>query len=82
MRLQAVDHGFDDEGEVRQLLAGGALEYLALLTGYRALLLVVALLYLVAWLLATRVRRLSDVELQQGEADTAWATVPGEAAAA
>jgi SAM-dependent methyltransferase len=63
-------------------MAGGALEYLALLTGYRALLLVVALLYLVAWLLATRVRRLSDVELQQAEVETAWPAVPEEAAAA
>ena len=44
-------------------MVGGALEYLALLTGYRALLLVVAGLYAVAWLFATRWRRLADVDL-------------------
>jgi hypothetical protein len=44
-------------------MAGGAMEYLALLTGYRALLIVVALLYALAWLFATRWRRLADVEL-------------------
>jgi SAM-dependent methyltransferase len=44
-------------------MAGGAMEYLALLTGYRALLVVVALLYALAWLFATRWRRLADVEL-------------------
>ena len=44
-------------------MVGGALEYVALLTGYRVLLLVVAALYGVAWLFATRFRRLSDVEL-------------------
>jgi hypothetical protein len=44
-------------------MAGGAMEYVALLTGYRALLLVVAALYLLAWLFATRWRRLADVAL-------------------
>jgi SAM-dependent methyltransferase len=44
-------------------MVGGALEYLALLTGYRALLIVVAVLYSVAWLFATRWRRLADVDL-------------------
>jgi SAM-dependent methyltransferase len=44
-------------------MAGGAMEYLALLTGYRALLLVVAALYALAWLFATRWRRLADVDL-------------------
>ncbi len=44
-------------------MVGGALEYLALLTGYRLLLVVVAGLYLVAWLFATRLRRLADVDL-------------------
>jgi hypothetical protein len=50
-------------------MVGGALEYLALLTGYRALLIVVALLYAIAWLFATRWRRLADVDLasQPGE---------------
>jgi SAM-dependent methyltransferase len=44
-------------------MAGGAMEYLALLTGYRALLIVVAGLYLLAWLFATGWRRLADTEL-------------------
>jgi hypothetical protein len=35
-------------------MLGGCLEYLALLTGYRNLLLVVAALYLFAFLLAPR----------------------------
>ncbi|HVQ21767.1 MAG TPA: spermidine synthase, partial [Candidatus Saccharimonadia bacterium] len=44
-------------------MVGGALEYLALLTGYRALLPLVAILYLLAWLFATRWRRLADRDL-------------------
>jgi hypothetical protein len=44
-------------------MVGGALEYLALVTGYRALLLLVALLYVIAYLMATRWRRLADREL-------------------
>ncbi|HEV8516042.1 MAG TPA: hypothetical protein VGQ47_00215, partial [Candidatus Limnocylindrales bacterium] len=44
-------------------MVGGALEYLALLTGYRALLIVVAALYAAAWLFATRARWLADREL-------------------
>jgi hypothetical protein len=35
-------------------MLGGTLEYLALLTGYRNLLLLVAALYLIAFLLAPR----------------------------
>ncbi len=42
---------------------GGAIEYVALVTGYGSLLVVVALLYLAALLLATRFRFLADVEL-------------------
>jgi SAM-dependent methyltransferase len=42
---------------------GGALEYLALISGYGFLLVVIALLYLAAWLLATRFRFLADTEL-------------------
>ncbi len=42
------------------------MEYVALLTGYRVLLVVVAVLYLLAWLFATRWRRLADVELASG----------------
>jgi SAM-dependent methyltransferase len=53
-------------------MVGGALEYLALLTGYRALLPLVALLYLLAWLFATRWRHLADRELES-------ATLDGEA---
>ena len=49
-------------------MVGGALEYLALLTGYRLLLVVVAALYLVAWLFATRFRRLADVDLAPDDA--------------
>ncbi len=44
-------------------MVGGALEYVALLSGYQALLLVVAALYALAWLFATRWRRLADVDL-------------------
>jgi SAM-dependent methyltransferase len=44
-------------------MVGGALEYLALLTGFRALLIVVAVLYAGAFLLARRWRLLADVEL-------------------
>ena len=44
-------------------MVGGALEYLALVTGYRALLLLVAVLYIGAYLLATRWRLLADREL-------------------
>ncbi len=47
-------------------MIGGALEYLALITGYQALLLVVAALYALAWLLATRLRIGADRELAAG----------------
>jgi SAM-dependent methyltransferase len=47
-------------------VVGGAIEYVALLTGYRALLLIAAGLYLVALLLATRFRFLADRELIAG----------------
>ena len=47
-------------------MAGGAMEYVALLTGYRFLLVVVAALYALAWLFATRWRRLADVSLAGG----------------
>ncbi len=45
-------------------MVGGALEYLALLTGFRALLLVVAGLYGLAFVLARRWRFLADTELE------------------
>ena len=44
-------------------VVGGAVEYVALISGYGFLLVVVALLYLAAWLLATRFRFLAAVEL-------------------
>ena len=44
-------------------MVGGALEYVALLTGFRSLLLVVAALYAVAFLLARRFRFLADRDL-------------------
>jgi hypothetical protein len=47
-------------------MVGGAVEYLGLLTGYRALLVVVAVLYLLAWIAATRLRLLADRELVPG----------------
>jgi hypothetical protein len=45
-------------------MVGGALEYLALITGYQALLLVVAGLYALAWLFANRLRLMADRELE------------------
>jgi uncharacterized membrane protein len=44
-------------------MLGGVIEYAALITGYRALLVAVAILYALAWLFATRYRRLADVAL-------------------
>jgi hypothetical protein len=44
-------------------MLGGVIEYLALLTGYRLLLVVVAILYGLAWLFATRLRMAADVQL-------------------
>jgi hypothetical protein len=44
-------------------MVGGAIEYLALITGYQALLLIVAGLYVTAYVLAERVRLLADVDL-------------------
>ena len=58
-------------------MVGGALEYVALLTGYRFLLVVVAGLYLFAWLFATRWRRLADVALA-ADADTGSEPVSAE----
>jgi hypothetical protein len=61
-------------------MAGGALEYLALLTGYRALLILVAGLYLLAWLFATRYRVLADTGLARE--DGVGAELAGEESAA
>jgi hypothetical protein len=44
-------------------VVGGAVEYLALVTGYQALLIVVAALYGLAWLFATRLRVGADKDL-------------------
>ena len=44
-------------------MVGGAVEYLALITGYQALLIVVAAIYVSAWLAATRLRVLADKDL-------------------
>ncbi|MEZ4595850.1 MAG: hypothetical protein R3C32_02845 [Chloroflexota bacterium] len=44
-------------------MVGGALEYLALITGYQALLILVAGLYGLAWLFASRLRLLADRDL-------------------
>ncbi len=41
-------------------MVGGALEYVALLTGFQSLLLLVAALYVLAFLLARRFRFLAD----------------------
>jgi hypothetical protein len=49
-------------------MVGGALEYLALVTGYQALLFLVAALYGLAWLFANRMRMLADKDLE-AEAD-------------
>ncbi|MDQ3879608.1 MAG: spermidine synthase [Chloroflexota bacterium] len=49
-------------------MLGGALEYLALLAGYRFLLVVVAGLYALAYLFATSWRRLADVNLAREQA--------------
>jgi hypothetical protein len=48
-------------------MVGGAIEYVALISGYSALLLVVAGLYGTAWLFATRLRLLADLELADRE---------------
>jgi hypothetical protein len=45
-------------------MVGGALEYVALLSGFQALLVIVAVLYVAAGLLATRWRFLADVGLE------------------
>ena len=44
-------------------MVGGALEYVALLIGFQPLLLIVAALYVTAFVLARRVRFLADREL-------------------
>jgi hypothetical protein len=50
-------------------MVGGALEYVALISGYRFLLVIVAVLYALAWLFASRLRLAADTELAREEAD-------------
>jgi hypothetical protein len=47
-------------------VVGGAVEYVALITGYASLLFVVAMLYVTAWALASRFRTLADRDLSSG----------------
>jgi hypothetical protein len=49
-------------------MVGAVLEYASLLVGYRALLLVVAVLYVLAYVFANRIRVLADGELVPGSA--------------
>ncbi len=65
-------------------MAGGALEYVALLSGYQALLLIVAGLYALAWLFANRWRLLADTSLSSDTEidDAAWEPPGLEEAAA
>jgi SAM-dependent methyltransferase len=58
-------------------MVGGALEYVALLSGYRFLLILVAALYALAWLFANRWRRLADVDLAAGAEDDAFIAEAG-----
>ena len=44
-------------------VVGGAIEYVALVSGYGWLLVIVGGLYATAWLLATRVRVMADRDL-------------------
>jgi Spermine/spermidine synthase domain len=54
-------------------MVGGAMEYVALLTGYRFLLVIVAALYALAWLFANRWRLLADGSLAAGSEPEAGA---------
>jgi hypothetical protein len=58
-------------------MLGGVIEYMALISGYRLLLVVVAALYLAAWLFASRLRILADSQLaSQVEPDVVEPHVP------
>jgi hypothetical protein len=59
-------------------MVGGAIEYVALVTGYQALLLIVAALYVAAYLLATRLRFLADTDLVRATAISGSNPVTGE----
>jgi hypothetical protein len=63
-------------------MVGGTLEYLALITGYQFLLVVVAALYGLAWLFASRLRVGADRELTattEPEADSSAPVLPAPA---
>ena len=62
-------------------VVGGAIEYVALITGYGWLLVIVAALYAAAWLLATRLRLLADRDLSVDATATARAWPACETAA-
>ncbi len=63
-------------------VVGGALEYVALITGYGMLLVLVAALYGVAWLLATRFRFLADRDLEETTLPDLPASIPATIAEA
>jgi SAM-dependent methyltransferase len=52
-------------------MVGGTVEYLALITGYQALLVVLALLYVLAYVLSSRVRLMADQDLVRADAPIA-----------
>jgi hypothetical protein len=58
-------------------MVGGVLEYVALLTGYRWLVVIVAVVYGVAYLLATRWRLLGDRALQRETVEPGSVAVGG-----
>jgi hypothetical protein len=62
-------------------MVGGAVEYLALITGYQALLIVVAAIYVCAWLAATRLRTFADKDLVRDLEPDAGAAAAAEPAA-
>jgi hypothetical protein len=60
-------------------MVGGALEYVALITGFQSLLILIAGLYVVALLLARRFRFLADVQLADSRVEPArgsWQAIP------
>jgi hypothetical protein len=56
-------------------MVGGVIEYAALITGYRALLIAVAVLYGAAWLFGTRLRVMADVGLSEDSSGASGAEV-------
>ena len=71
----------NDGASLLGAMVGGAVEYLALITGYQALLIVVAAIYVSAWLAATRLRVLADKDLvRDGEPRAEGGPAPEPAA--